>query len=316
MSRSKGKRGTGNAGRPGSKKGTGRSARPSSSPGGPSPLVVVGVALVVLLLLGVALFVAFRDPPAQATPTPSATTSPSLAPSQSRPKKTPTPKATPKSTPTPEPRAPTPTPEPAKTPEPVAPVSGGAATVEISGVTESVEVRRVIDGDTLVLTDGRKIRLLGINTPERGRPFKEEATDALRELTSGNKITIEYDGPKAKAFGNYKRTLAYIHCKGVFVNGEIIRRGLAYVTIYPNTRSHNSELIAWQREARAANLNLWSQPLPAAASLYIGNKRAPYFHREGCRRIKKLRKGRNRVEFTDRNEALDSGMNPCGDCKS
>ena len=194
-------------------------------------------------------------------------------------------------------------------------LTGEAAHVPLLGQTEDVEVKRVIDGDTLDLTDGRRIRLLGINTPEIGRTFKVEATNALKDLTKTGKITIEYDGPKEKAIGRYKRTLAYVHCNGVFVNGEIVRKGLAYIYIYPNTHAHNKELIAYQREAREAKRYLWTKPLPEPAEVYIGNKRAPYFHREGCARIKRL-KGSDRVEFKTRNEALDTGMNPCDDCKS
>lgn len=322
------KSGTGKSSRPsskkgsGSKKGTGRTRRPAP-PKGPSPVAVVAVALMVLLLLGVSLFVAFKGSDPQPTPalTPSATPLPTAEPRR-------TPKPKPKPTPTPE-AIPTPEPEPEPSPEPSlepvapavemgpgGPLTGPPAMVEFRGETEVVQVKRVIDGDTFVTTDGRKIRMIGINTPEVGRPFKQEAADALKELIWGADVTLEYDGPKAKAVGRYKRTLAYVHAKGVFVTGEIVRRGLAYVYLYPDTKSHNEELIAYQREARAAKRYLWSKPLPEPADVYIGNRRAPYFHREGCHRIKRLRRGKNRVEFKSRNEALDAGMNPCDDCKS
>lgn len=323
----KGKSGTGKAGR---KSGTGKARRPAPSTAkGPSPVVVVAVGLVVLLLLGVSLFVAFKDPAVSSSPvaTPAATPTPARTPTRTAspkktPKPTPTPVASPEPVETPEPIE---TPEPVETPEAAAPaievgpggaLSGPPAFVEKSGETEVVQVKRVIDGDTFVTMDGRKIRMIGINTPERGRLFKEEATEALKEMIWGAEVTLEYDGPKAKAIGRYKRTLAYVHAKGVFVTGEIVRRGLAYVYLYPDTKSHNEELIEFQREARNAKRYLWSKPLPEPEEVYIGNRRAPYFHRKGCGRIKRLKRGKNRVEFKSRNEALDTGMNPCDDCKS
>lgn len=309
------------------KKGTGGARRPAP-PQGPSPVAVGAVGLVVLLLLGISLFVAFKGPSTQPSPpaSPSATPTPTSSAPMERPKRTPKPTPEPEPEPTPEPsQSPETSPEPEPSLEPAAPAvkmgPGGALTgppamVEFRGETEKVQVKRVIDGDTFVTTDGRKIRMIGINTPEVGRPFKKDAADALKELIWGAEVTLEYDGPKAKAIGRYKRTLAYVHAKGVFVTGEIVRRGLAYVYLYPDTKSHNEELIGYQREARAAKRYLWSKPLPEPASVYIGNRRAPYFHREGCKRIKRLKRGKNRVEFKSRNEALDSGMNPCDDCKT
>lgn len=343
---SKGRSGTGKSRRP--DRGTGSAKRPAPA-GGPNPAAIAGVALVVLALLGLALFSAFKSPEepslAQASPTASDGAIAALTPVE-------TGKVLFKSSPVAktsredetedleamlgraEPRvSQTPSEEPEEPDEPEAPrasatpevleagvgpgpaLTGAPAKVPFLGVTEEVELKRVIDGDTLDLTDGRRIRLLGINTPEIGRTFKTDATDALKALTKSGKLTIEYDGPKDKAIGRYKRTLAYVHCDGVFVNGEIVRRGLAYIYIYPNTKAHNKELISYQREAREAKRYLWTKPLPEPAGTYIGNRRAPYFHREGCDRIKRL-KGADKVEFKSRNEALDSGMNPCDDCKT
>ena len=49
-------------------------------------------------------------------------------------------------------------------------------------------ISRVIDGDTVELEDGRTIRLLNINTPEKGRPFSDEATDFLKEYEKAKEI--------------------------------------------------------------------------------------------------------------------------------
>ncbi|MGE0713529.1 MAG: thermonuclease family protein [Planctomycetota bacterium] len=318
------------------KGGTGKHARPGKAApppaSGPNPLVLGGVVVVVMVLLGLALSVAMRDKGAPA-PSPSvAAASPSAEPSASpsasaKPKPSEAPKASPSAEPSAEP-SPAPSesePEPSESPEPepskyvanpsgpVPPApEGEMARSEIKGPTEVVELKRVLDGDTFDTTDGRRIRMVGINTPELHRPFHDEAGALLLSLIKGKKITLEYDKDRKGRFG---RTLAYVHADGVFVSGEIVRRGYAYVYLYPNTKLHNEQLVALQREARAAKRILWSKPLPEPAPLYIGNKNAPYFHREGCKRISKLRKS-NRVEFKARDDALDAGMNPCEDCKS
>ena len=60
-------------------------------------------------------------------------------------------------------------------------------------LTEAV-VRRVIDGDTVVLTDGERVRFIGIDAPEIGEPGADEATDFVREMIDGKTIWLEADG--------------------------------------------------------------------------------------------------------------------------
>ena len=316
----------------GGKRTTGKQrAVKAQAAGGPSPAIAVGIGVAVIGMLAVALMIATGgsqgggEAPSPShspivAPTQIAVASPSAAPSRARP----------------EPSA---SPEPSEPPQPGkvdrgevndllaelegdkgAPASakaqdapsGQPAGSQLKGEHEDVGVKRVVDGDTFVTDDGRKIRMIGINTPEKGRPFNKDATNFLKDLITGKTVTIEFGSEKK---GRYGRYLAYVHMGDLFVSAEIVRRGLAYAYIYPKTKLHNEQLIACQREAREAKRGLWSLPLPEPADHYIGNYRAPYFHREGCHRIKKLRKS-NRRDYKTRNEALDAGMNPCVDCKS
>ena len=311
------------------KRSTGKQRAVKPPAGGPNPTIAIGIGVTVLGMLALALMIATGgsggdapqpDHSPVATPTQVAV-APSVAPSRA-------PKPA-----EPEPSEPAEPPQPGKVDrgevndllaelegdkDPPASankgdaVSGNQASSQLKGEHEEVGVKRVVDGDTFVTDDGRKIRMIGINTPEKGRPFNKDATNFLKDLITGKRVTIEFGSEKK---GRYGRYLAYVHMGDLFVSGEIVRRGLAYAYIYPKTKLHNEQLIACQREARDAKRGLWSLPLPEPADHYIGNYRAPYFHREGCHRIKKLSKS-NRRDYKTRNEALDAGMNPCVDCKS
>ncbi|MCW8141608.1 MAG: thermonuclease family protein, partial [Planctomycetota bacterium] len=165
------------------------------------------------------------------------------------------------------------------------------------------------DGDTLELADGRRVRLVGINTPEKDEPLYAEATAALKELVDGQQVTLEYDQERTD---QYKRTLAYVFKGELFANGEVVRRGLAYCyTWEPNTR-HKDALITYQREARAARLGLWALPPPAPERVYVADERGHRFHRPSCARVPRIR---SKLEFRSRDEALDAGQNACGECR-
>ncbi len=300
--RSAGK-GTGKHGRRGA-----RRAAASSPSGAPHPAVVGGIAAAVIGLLVVALFMAGGSGPS--VPQEPAPPAPAVAsgevPSEPSPTE-PTPTEPAPLEPAPEVEAPAPE---------VAPLQRGTsfdhATARIKGNTETARVERVVDGDTVALADGRRVRLLGINTPERDRPLYKEAGQVLRELVEGQQVTLEFDELREDKFD---RLLAYLHKGDLFVNGEIVRQGMAYTFVWPQNRAHKDVLLEYQQEARMKGVGLWALPVPEEAPLYIGNERAPYFHREGCKRISRLR-DRDRVEFRSRLEALDAGMNPCQDCGS
>src|SRR3972149_4958421 len=71
-------------------------------------------------------------------------------------------------------------------------------------------VREVIDGDTIVLRDGRKVRYLGINAPEHGQPYAREATNFNRRLVSGPPVRLEFDQVRADRHG---RLLGYVYAR-------------------------------------------------------------------------------------------------------
>jgi micrococcal nuclease len=120
---------------------------------------------------------------------------------------------------------------------------------------EIVTVAQVVDGDTIELTNGRKVRYIGINTPERDQPYYAEATAANRQLVEGKNIQLEYD---VETFDQYGRTLAYVWVDGLMANLEIVKRGFANAfTVPPNVR-YEEQFRQAEREAREAGRGLWA----------------------------------------------------------
>jgi len=95
-------------------------------------------------------------------------------------------------------------------------------------------VTKVVDGDTVRVDCGEwvapcpkwpRVRLLNINTPERGKPRHDEATAALRKLVLGHDVYLRFEDPREPTCGGYGRLLAYLLVDGVNVNVEMVREG-------------------------------------------------------------------------------------------
>ena len=135
-------------------------------------------------------------------------------------------------------------------------VVSGTFYYQITGATiatESIQIGRVIDGDTLETVSGQKIRLLGINTPESSMPFSKEATNFLTNSVENKPIQIESHGT-----GKYGRTLAYIFVNNKNINKELLANGLATLYYYEQD-SHYSELKQAEEYARLNQKGLWEK---------------------------------------------------------
>jgi micrococcal nuclease len=120
----------------------------------------------------------------------------------------------------------------------------------------SCVVARVVDGDTFSCRDGRKVRLLGIDTPElgQGEPGRQ-AHAALRHLLPlGTTVRLERDVSSRDRFG---RELAYIWTGARMVNESLVRQGWAMLYTLPPNVKHAGRLERAQKEARAARAGLW-----------------------------------------------------------
>jgi endonuclease YncB( thermonuclease family) len=117
---------------------------------------------------------------------------------------------------------------------------------------EEINIERIIDGDTVVVSDGRHIRLLGINTPEKGEMYSSEAKEFLSSLVLNRTIILEYGKEKEDL---YERTLGYLSFEGRSVNVEMVRNGFANIYIYDEDIKTEELRNAW-KECMQKNVNL------------------------------------------------------------
>jgi len=133
------------------------------------------------------------------------------------------------------------------------------ATAAQPGGSESGIVWYVNDGDTLRLTDGRRIRLLQIDAPElHGDCFGKAALSALRRLTpKGTRITLVSD-PRLDQKDAYGRLLRYVIVAGRNVNVELVREGAVSPYFFRKQRGrHAGALLDAVEEARAEQRGYW-----------------------------------------------------------
>ena len=125
----------------------------------------------------------------------------------------------------------------------------------------SGRVIRVADGDTLTLLDAgntqHKIRLHGIDTPERGQPYGNAARDALEAHVAGQRIGVDVQDTD-----RYGRTVGTVYRNGQNINLALVRDGWAWW--YERYARNDRQLAQAQREAKAARRGLWqdSNPIP------------------------------------------------------
>ncbi|MBI4838667.1 MAG: thermonuclease family protein [Nitrospirae bacterium] len=101
-------------------------------------------------------------------------------------------------------------------------------------------VTKVIDGDTFEYSDGVKVRLIGVDTPETNDPregvqwFGSEAAKKLKELVLGRKVCLMQERDRTQEIDKYGRLLRYAWLEDFFVNAELIRQGYGFAyTKYP-----------------------------------------------------------------------------------
>jgi len=127
---------------------------------------------------------------------------------------------------------------------------------------QGAKVIRVIDGDTVEIEGGQKVRYIGIDTPETVHPdkavqcFGREATDKNRKLVEGKTVELEQDISETDKYG---RLLRYVYIDDLFVNDYLIRQGFAHASSYPPDIKYQDQFRQAEQEARQNNRGLWSQ---------------------------------------------------------
>ena len=125
-------------------------------------------------------------------------------------------------------------------------------------------VERVVDGDTVVLVGGERVRYIGIDTPELHHPRKpieayaREAKEVNRNLVEGKQVRLELD---VEPRDHYGRLLAYVFREEdqTFVNAELMRLGYAQLLTIPPNVKYVEYLRQMQTQAREMKRGLWKK---------------------------------------------------------
>lgn len=169
-------------------------------------------------------------------------------------------------------------------------------------------VHGVIDGDTLDIDLGR-IRLSGINTPETGECYYEEAKGKLKELTLYKEVFLEEDMTDLDKYG---RMLRYIYTNTTFVNGYLVEFGYAKVyDKYNETTKYYSALKELEKKAQEEGLGVWSCVSIQSDCLYVASTNSKLYHKPECKWAKRI-KPENLICFHSEEEL--EGYEPASSC--
>lgn len=108
------------------------------------------------------------------------------------------------------------------------------------------DVGIIVDGDTFTLSDGKSVRLIGIDAPEAGETCSAQATQKLTSLIAGETIYLEKDVSETDVDG---RLLRYVYVNGIFVNLELVYYGYAYAVTYPPDIAYATQLADAEEDA-------------------------------------------------------------------
>jgi micrococcal nuclease len=124
-------------------------------------------------------------------------------------------------------------------------------------------VTRVVDGDTIEVAGGERVRLIGVDTPETKDPSrpvgcygKEASRFTSSLLPAGSSVRLVGDVEQRDRYG---RLLAYVYRRSdaLFVNAELLRRGFAQLLTIPPNVAHTDQFVAIAGQAREGAQGLW-----------------------------------------------------------
>jgi len=182
----------------------------------------------------------------------------------------------------------------------------------------------ISDGDTIkVLHNNKqvKIRLHGIDTPEKAQAFGKKAKQFTAKMVAGKKVAVQ-ETDKDK----YGRTVAVITVNGKNLNKSLVASGFAWVYRKYCKQSYCNAWLRLEANARNKKLGLWHDPHAMAPwdwrhkgenrgigqTGFHGNTSSHVFHKPGC----KYFNCRNcKAVFKSKSEAVNDGYKPCGICK-
>jgi micrococcal nuclease len=127
---------------------------------------------------------------------------------------------------------------------------------------QKTKVIRVVDGDTIEIEGGVKVRYIGMNTPETVDPrkpiqcFGKEASMENKTLVEGKEVELEKDISNTDKYG---RLLRYVWLNGIMINEILVKEGYARVDTVPPDVKYSNIFLTAENESRTNNLGLWKK---------------------------------------------------------
>lgn len=126
---------------------------------------------------------------------------------------------------------------------------------------EKAKVAKVIDGDSVLLANGRQVRYVGINTPEfrkilPSECYAQEAYEENRVLVEGKEVELVKDVSESDKYG---RLLRYVYLNGVMVNEYLLQNGYARVMGIPPDTKYYRKFLSIEQSAKTAQSGLWGK---------------------------------------------------------
>lgn len=210
-------------------------------------------------------------------------------------------------------------------------------------------VTRVVDGDTIeVELSGKKekVRFLLVDTPEsvhsdssKNTEYGKVASEYTKNLLEGKEVGLEFDAAERDRYG---RLLAYVYLNDQMVNRLLLSEGHAKVAVYQPNVKYVDDFRTLEKEAQTNKKGIWEDgisafenPTEAPAQSnnnfaqaeaneqanqnvvetgnYVANANTMKFHEASCRHIKRMSEG-NKIRYTNRQDAVNAGYQPCKVC--
>ena len=174
---------------------------------------------------------------------------------------------------------------------------------EVSGICTEV-----YDGDTIYVEGVGKVRLVGVNTPEKGVMGSEASTYLVKKLCLNKEVSLDIDDSKHN--DKYGRTLAVVIIDGKNLNEILLNEGLAEIMYIPPSEFYPYD---WSNSNTANSPTSDSSSSAPQDGTYVGNSNTMKFHTPNCPSASKI-SDRNKVTFSSRDAAINNGYVPCKIC--
>lgn len=181
-------------------------------------------------------------------------------------------------------------------------------------VEERAVCTKVVDGDTIYLDNGEKVRFVGVNTPERGVEGYITSKNFVQKLCLNKEVGIDVDD--SKHTDKYGRTLGVVIVDGKNVNEMLLKEGLAEVMYIPPSEFNPYDWAGSSTHVASSSstsTDIASSSSSSDSGNYIANANTGKFHYASCNHAQKI-KDYNKVYLSSRDEAISQGYVPCKVC--